>query len=155
MGRALQIEYEAIVAAGFLLQIDAPDLALERHVSYQDRPLGDFIDFAERVVATINDPNYSGASDTETLVISQAAVTAHAVNGDLGQAWLKTHDAGTGPFTISTFQPEHYILTRFAGYWGPKPKIDTLFDCVPPPPMKSNANVDPLPSRLEVLIVNS
>jgi 5-methyltetrahydropteroyltriglutamate--homocysteine methyltransferase len=55
LGQALQVEYEAIVAAGFLLQIDAPDLALERHVSYQDRPLGDFIDFAERVVGTINE----------------------------------------------------------------------------------------------------
>jgi 5-methyltetrahydropteroyltriglutamate--homocysteine methyltransferase len=54
LGRALQVEYEAIHAAGFLLQIDAPDLALERHVSFQDRPLGDFLDFAERVVATIN-----------------------------------------------------------------------------------------------------
>jgi len=43
------------VGSGFLLQIDAPDLAMERHVSFQDRPLGDFIDFAERVVATIND----------------------------------------------------------------------------------------------------
>jgi 5-methyltetrahydropteroyltriglutamate--homocysteine methyltransferase len=54
LGQALRVEYEAIVEAGFLLQIDAPDLALERHISYQDRPLGDFIDFAERVVATIN-----------------------------------------------------------------------------------------------------
>jgi 5-methyltetrahydropteroyltriglutamate--homocysteine methyltransferase len=54
LGQALRVEYEAIVGAGFLLQIDAPDLALERHVSFQDRPLGDFIDFAERVVATIN-----------------------------------------------------------------------------------------------------
>ncbi len=40
---------------GFLLQIDAPDLAMERHITYQDRPLGDFLDFVERVVATIND----------------------------------------------------------------------------------------------------
>jgi 5-methyltetrahydropteroyltriglutamate--homocysteine methyltransferase len=55
LGQALRVEYEAIVRAGFLLQIDAPDLALERHVSYQDRPLGDFIDFAERVVGTINE----------------------------------------------------------------------------------------------------
>ncbi len=54
LGKALQVEYEAIVNSGFLLQIDAPDLALERHVSYQDKPLGDFIDFADRVVATIN-----------------------------------------------------------------------------------------------------
>ena len=55
LGRALQVEYEAIVKSGFLLQIDAPDLALERHVSYQDRPLSDFIGFAEKVVGTIND----------------------------------------------------------------------------------------------------
>ena len=54
LGQALRVEYEAIVAAGFLLQIDAPDLALERHVSFQDRPLADFLDFAERVVDTIN-----------------------------------------------------------------------------------------------------
>jgi 5-methyltetrahydropteroyltriglutamate--homocysteine methyltransferase len=54
LGRALQMEYETIVAHGFLLQIDAPDLAMERHLSYQDRPLNDFIDFVERVVATIN-----------------------------------------------------------------------------------------------------
>ena len=55
LGRALQIEYEAIVRSGFLLQIDAPDLALERHVAYQDRPLSDFLRFAEKIVGTIND----------------------------------------------------------------------------------------------------
>jgi 5-methyltetrahydropteroyltriglutamate--homocysteine methyltransferase len=54
LGRALQVEYETIVAHGFLLQIDAPDLAMERHLSYQDRPLSEFVDFVERVVATIN-----------------------------------------------------------------------------------------------------
>jgi 5-methyltetrahydropteroyltriglutamate--homocysteine methyltransferase len=54
LGHALQVEYEAIVRHGYVLQIDAPDLALERHVTYQDRPLSDFLAFAERVVDTIN-----------------------------------------------------------------------------------------------------
>jgi 5-methyltetrahydropteroyltriglutamate--homocysteine methyltransferase len=54
LGAALQIEYEAIVRNGFLLQLDCPDLALERHTSYRDRPLADFIAFIELVVATIN-----------------------------------------------------------------------------------------------------
>jgi 5-methyltetrahydropteroyltriglutamate--homocysteine methyltransferase len=54
IGAALQIEYEAIVAAGFQLQIDAPDLALERHGSFQHRPLADFQEFVATVVATIN-----------------------------------------------------------------------------------------------------
>jgi 5-methyltetrahydropteroyltriglutamate--homocysteine methyltransferase len=54
IGAALKEEYETIVRRGFLLQLDCPDLALERHLSYQDRPLGDFLGFVERVVATIN-----------------------------------------------------------------------------------------------------
>jgi 5-methyltetrahydropteroyltriglutamate--homocysteine methyltransferase len=48
------VEYETIVSHGFVLQIDAPDLAMERHISYQDRPLAEFVDFVERVVAAIN-----------------------------------------------------------------------------------------------------
>jgi 5-methyltetrahydropteroyltriglutamate--homocysteine methyltransferase len=55
VGHALRIEYEAIIAQGFLLQLDCPDLALEQHISFQDRPLPDFLDFVERVVATINE----------------------------------------------------------------------------------------------------
>jgi 5-methyltetrahydropteroyltriglutamate--homocysteine methyltransferase len=55
VGMAVKVEYEAIVKAGFLLQLDCPDLALERHLTYNDRPLGDFLGFVERVVATIND----------------------------------------------------------------------------------------------------
>jgi len=49
LGKALRVEYEAIVNSGFLLQLDCPDLALERHLSYQDRPLGEFLGFVERV----------------------------------------------------------------------------------------------------------
>jgi 5-methyltetrahydropteroyltriglutamate--homocysteine methyltransferase len=51
---ALRIEYEAIVRAGFVLQIDAPDLALERHISFKDQPLREFQGFVESVVAAIN-----------------------------------------------------------------------------------------------------
>jgi 5-methyltetrahydropteroyltriglutamate--homocysteine methyltransferase len=54
LGAALRVEYEAIVNYGFLLQLDCPDLAMERHMSYQDRPLGDFLAFVDRVVNTIN-----------------------------------------------------------------------------------------------------
>src|SRR6476660_2821959 len=47
LGEALRVEYEAIVRAGFVLQIDAPDLALERHISYKDKPVGEFVAFVE------------------------------------------------------------------------------------------------------------
>jgi 5-methyltetrahydropteroyltriglutamate--homocysteine methyltransferase len=54
LAAALQVEYEAVIRNGFLLQLDCPDLALERHTSYRDRPLADFIAFVETVVAAIN-----------------------------------------------------------------------------------------------------
>ena len=51
---ALRVEYKAAVDAGFILQIDAPDLALERHLSYADRPVADFVAFVGNVIGEIN-----------------------------------------------------------------------------------------------------
>jgi 5-methyltetrahydropteroyltriglutamate--homocysteine methyltransferase len=51
---ALRVEYETITSRGFVLQIDAPDLAMERHFSYAQRPLKDFLDFVDLVVAATN-----------------------------------------------------------------------------------------------------
>jgi 5-methyltetrahydropteroyltriglutamate--homocysteine methyltransferase len=51
---ALRTEYRAIVDRGLLLQIDAPDLAMERHVSFGDRPLSAFLDWVALVVDAIN-----------------------------------------------------------------------------------------------------
>jgi 5-methyltetrahydropteroyltriglutamate--homocysteine methyltransferase len=42
LAAAMRQEYEAIVAAGFVLQIDAPDLAMGRHVQYSDLSLADY-----------------------------------------------------------------------------------------------------------------
>jgi 5-methyltetrahydropteroyltriglutamate--homocysteine methyltransferase len=54
LGRALRTEYKAIVDAGFLLQLDCPDLAREKHNTFADKPLSDFIAFGNRVVDAIN-----------------------------------------------------------------------------------------------------
>ncbi|MCC6766385.1 MAG: cobalamin-independent methionine synthase II family protein [Deltaproteobacteria bacterium] len=51
---ALATEYQAIVAHGYVLQIDAPDLAMERHTSYADRPLADFLRFVDTNVTALN-----------------------------------------------------------------------------------------------------
>jgi 5-methyltetrahydropteroyltriglutamate--homocysteine methyltransferase len=51
---ALRTEYRAIVERGLLLQIDAPDLALERHTLFADRPLDDFLAWVDLVVGAIN-----------------------------------------------------------------------------------------------------
>ena len=54
LAAALRTEYRTVVEHGFMLQLDCPDLARERHNTYQDRPLGEFLGFVERVVTAIN-----------------------------------------------------------------------------------------------------
>jgi len=51
---ALAPEYEAIVARGHVLQIDAPDLAMERHTLFADRPLDEFLRFVAHTVTALN-----------------------------------------------------------------------------------------------------
>jgi len=54
LGAALKVEYDTIARYGFVLQLDCPDLALERHTSFRDKPIGEFLEFVEKVVDTIN-----------------------------------------------------------------------------------------------------
>jgi 5-methyltetrahydropteroyltriglutamate--homocysteine methyltransferase len=54
IGEAMKTEYEAIVAAGFQVQIDSPDLAMGRHIMYRDRSDEEFVAAAVRHVEAIN-----------------------------------------------------------------------------------------------------
>ncbi len=47
-------EYEAIYRAGFVLQLDCPDLAAGRHTRYASSPTPDFVRTVERHIAAIN-----------------------------------------------------------------------------------------------------
>ena len=51
---ALKEEYEAIHRAGFILQIDAPDLGSARHNQYQHLSDAEFLRIAERNIAALN-----------------------------------------------------------------------------------------------------
>ncbi len=54
LANALKEEYEAIVKAGFILQIDAPDLGSARHNQYQHLSDEEFLRIAERNIAALN-----------------------------------------------------------------------------------------------------
>jgi len=54
VGEALRIEYEAIVAAGFQLQVDSPDLAMGRHIAFQDLDDAGFLKVIDRNVQALN-----------------------------------------------------------------------------------------------------
>lgn len=54
VAEALRPEYEAIVAAGFELQLDSPDLAMSRHLIYARLDETDFVKIVARNVAALN-----------------------------------------------------------------------------------------------------
>ena len=54
IAEALRFEYETIVSAGIILQIDAPDLAMGRHTMYRNRSLEEFDALAARHIEVLN-----------------------------------------------------------------------------------------------------
>jgi 5-methyltetrahydropteroyltriglutamate--homocysteine methyltransferase len=54
IAEAMRVEYEAVAAAGFVLQIDCPDLAMGRHIQFADQSLEDFRREARLNIAALN-----------------------------------------------------------------------------------------------------
>jgi peptide/nickel transport system substrate-binding protein len=51
-------------------------------------------------------------------VVNPTLVMANEVDGDWGSAWLLDHEAGSGPYTISRWEPGTlYELTKVDDYW--------------------------------------
>jgi 5-methyltetrahydropteroyltriglutamate--homocysteine methyltransferase len=54
VANAMREEYEAIVDAGFVIQLDCPDLAMARHTGFQDLTEAEFLKRAEQHVEALN-----------------------------------------------------------------------------------------------------
>jgi len=54
IAREMHYEYKAVVDAGFVLQIDAPDLAMERVLLFQDKSDAEFVKIIEQHIAALN-----------------------------------------------------------------------------------------------------
>ncbi len=64
---------------------------------------------------------YELASPYGPKMMSPTALAANAAN-DHGQAYLTTHDVGTGPYTLTEAKVgEKYQLSSYPDYWGKKP----------------------------------
>lgn len=54
VAEGMRVEYEGIVEAGFILQLDAPDLGLGRHMMYKDLDDAGFVTAAEKHIEVMN-----------------------------------------------------------------------------------------------------
>ena len=63
LAEAMRPEYETIIEAGLILQLDSPDLGLGRHMMYKDRSEADYLLLIERHVAVLNHALRNVAAD--------------------------------------------------------------------------------------------
>ena len=70
---AMRPEYEAIAGAGFMLQVDCPDLAMGRHITFADLDLAGFRKMARLHVEALNDadPQHPARADAPPSLLGQ------------------------------------------------------------------------------------
>jgi 5-methyltetrahydropteroyltriglutamate--homocysteine methyltransferase len=108
LGTALKVEYEAVVKHGLLLQIDAPDLALERHITYKDRPVSVFVEFVEQVIATINNALENVPRDRVRLHVCWGnSESPHDCDVALEDILPALQQANVGGFVLPFANPRH------------------------------------------------
>jgi len=57
-------------------------------------------------------------------VLDSKEILSHATDGDQGNGWLRTHSAGSGPFTLQSWKPnEMVVMQARPDYWGGAPKL--------------------------------
>jgi 5-methyltetrahydropteroyltriglutamate--homocysteine methyltransferase len=108
LGIALAREYRAIVDAGFVLQIDAPDLAMERHAVFADKPIAEFLSFVRLVVAAVNRALETIPRDRVRLHVCWGNYEGpHDLDVALDDIWPEVAKAKVGAFMLSMANPRH------------------------------------------------
>ncbi len=114
LGNALRTEYKAIVDAGFLLQLDCPDLAREKHNTFADRPLADFITFGNRVVDAINAAIYDIPPEKVRLHVCWGNYEGpHDLDVELQEIIPFLKRAKVGGFVLPFANPRHAHEYRY------------------------------------------
>ncbi len=108
VAEALRTEYEYIVGQGFILQIDAPDLAMERHTTYADRPVAEFIAFVDQTIAAINRALENIPRDRVRLHVCWGNYEApHQLDVPLDDLLPHLYAARVGALMLSMANPRH------------------------------------------------
>ncbi len=57
-------------------------------------------------------------------IVDSKVVRSHEVNGDMGNEWLRTHTAGSGPYVLGSWKPNESItLVANPNYYGGEPAM--------------------------------
>jgi 5-methyltetrahydropteroyltriglutamate--homocysteine methyltransferase len=101
-------EYRLIVDAGFVLQVDAPDLAMERTIMYQDDSLSKYLEAVELYVDAINDALEGLPADRVRLHCCYGNYDGpHVYDVELGDVLPLIGRANVGGLSLELANPRH------------------------------------------------
>ena len=108
VANALSTEYRYIVDRGLLLQVDAPDLAMERHVLFAERPLSEFLEWVELVVTALNRA-LSGIDPTgrDSTCVGESSEGPHNLDVPLEEILPIIYKANVGALVVSMANARH------------------------------------------------
>jgi 5-methyltetrahydropteroyltriglutamate--homocysteine methyltransferase len=105
---ALSTEYHYIAGEGLVLQVDAPDLALERHTRFADRPLADFLSWIELVIDALNAALEGIDRDRIRLHVCWGNYEGpHTRDVPLDEILAPLYEARVGALVLSMANPRH------------------------------------------------
>jgi 5-methyltetrahydropteroyltriglutamate--homocysteine methyltransferase len=108
LAAALRVEYRAIVDHGLVLQLDCPDLAMERHTLFADRPLAEFLRWVELNVGAINGALDGIPPERVRLHVCWGNYEApHTLDVPLEELLPRLYEARVGALVISMANPRH------------------------------------------------
>jgi 5-methyltetrahydropteroyltriglutamate--homocysteine methyltransferase len=91
-----------------ILQLDCPDLAMERHTSFADKPLGDFLAFMDLNLAAINRALHGLPRDRVRLHVCWGNYEApHDLDVGLEHILPRLYSARVGALVLSMANPRH------------------------------------------------
>src|SRR3989442_7174207 len=60
-------------------------------------------------------------------IVDPDEAMAHQSGADRGEAWLRNHSAGAGPYVLERWDPQsRAVLVANPNYWGPKPRLSRI-----------------------------
>lgn len=118
LAEEMRKEYECILSRGHILQLDAPDLAMERTLMFQDRPLSDFLARVEMHVDALNTAIAGLPPERIRLHVCWGNWDGpHVDDVDAADVLPIIYRANVGaiclPFGNPRHQHEHKVLRRF------------------------------------------
>jgi 5-methyltetrahydropteroyltriglutamate--homocysteine methyltransferase len=118
LAREMRREYRVIVDRGLLLQIDAPDLAMERTMMFQDRPISEFLDAVRLHISALNEALEGIPADKVRLHCCWGNWEGpHVHDVALADVLPLLYEANVGalsiPFANPRHQHEYEVLRKF------------------------------------------